>query len=255
MAKLAKKLQKNDVKVTSSHIANEISTDTNSPESMVIAIDGLAGAGKGTIGRELAKEFKMDFLDTGSLYRVVAFNMVNINGDVNRKSDIDFAIKTAKKYLTPELLEQPELRDEEVAQMASKVAAIPEVREALLEEQQAFAKNPPHSSVGAVLDGRDIGTVVCPDADIKLFITASPEVRAKRRFEELKEAGKNISYEQILSDIKERDIRDATRKIAPTKPAEDAIIIDTSNLNKDEVISLVIKEIKNHMASKAKAAA
>ena len=255
MATSIKKVQKDDFKPASSHLVNEVSTDASSAESMVIAIDGLAGAGKGTIGRELAKEFKMDFLDTGSLYRVVAFNMVNINGDVNRKSDVDFAIKTARKYLTPELLKQPELRDEEVAQMASKVAAIPEVREALLEEQQAFAKNPPNSSVGAILDGRDIGTVVCPDADIKLFITASPEVRAKRRFEELKQTDKNISYEQVLSDIKERDIRDATREIAPTKPADDAIIIDTSNLNKDEVISLVIKEIKNHMASKAKAVA
>ncbi len=234
------------------NVLNRANENAKTNAKLIVAVDGLAGAGKGTIGRELAKELGMDFLDTGSLYRAVAFNMVNINGDVNCKSDIDFSIKLAKESLTPELLEQPELRDEKVGQMASKVAVIPEVREALLEEQRSFAKNPPNSTKGAVLDGRDIGTVVCPEADIKLFITAKAEIRAKRRFEELNQTGKDITYEQVLADIKERDARDANRKIAPTVPAKDAIIIDTSDLNKEDAIAYVIKEIKNHMVSKTK---
>ncbi len=220
-------------------------------KSIVIAIDGLAGAGKGTLGRRLATELGFDFLDTGSLYRVVAYNMVNMNGNIDNEKDIEFAIKSAKKYMTPELLEQPELRTEKVSSMASKVAVNTKVRGALLEEQQTFASNPPEGR-GAILDGRDIGTVVCPKADIKLFITASPEIRAERRFKEMQTSNKNISYEQILSDMKERDARDASREMAPAKPADDAIIIDTSDWSIEEAFAKMLDAIRNHMIIESK---
>jgi len=218
---------------------------------VVIAIDGPAGSGKGTLGRRLAEELEFAFLDTGALYRAVAMVMVDMNGNPDYASDIDFAIKTATKYLTPELLQRPELRREDVAAMASKVAAVPAVRDALLDFQREFAATPQDGFGGVILDGRDIGTVVCPDADIKLFVTADAEIRAKRRYAEVRAAGKNKSYDEILADMKERDTRDSTRAIAPTKPAEDAIVVDTSNWGIEETFQNTLAQIRNAMATRA----
>lgn len=221
---------------------------------IVIAIDGPAGSGKGTLGRRLAEELNFAFLDTGALYRVVAFVMIEMGGDPEYSGDISFAIQAAQRHMTPELLERPELRREDVAAMASKVAAVPAVREALLKQQQDFAKTVPEGYKGVILDGRDIGTVVCPDADIKLFITASAETRAERRFKEHQAANKNTSYDDILADMIERDKRDSTREIAPTKPAQDAVVVDTSDWGIEDTFKNTLVTIRNKMATRTKTA-
>jgi cytidylate kinase len=144
--------------------------------------------------------------------------------------------------LDPASIAEEDLRSENVAAMASKVAAIPAVRQALLDYQRQFAQRKP----GAVLDGRDIGTVVCPDADLKLFVTASTEVRAKRRYDELKALGQKVEYQSVLEDVMARDERDASRAAAPTRPADDAILIDTSDLTREEVLNAVMELIEEH---------
>jgi CMP/dCMP kinase len=203
---------------------------------MIIAVDGPSAAGKGTLARAIAKELGYHFLDTGSLYRMVGLAMLKAGkGGDDSASAVAFA-----KSLDPNSVVDSELRSEDVAAMASKVAAIPEVRAALLQFQRDFAKRKP----GAVLDGRDIGTVVCPDADLKFFVTASTEVRARRRFEELKGLGKNIPYTDVLEDVMARDERDSQRATAPTRPADDAIMIDSSELDRDEVLKAVMEVIR-----------
>jgi cytidylate kinase len=205
---------------------------------MIIAVDGPSAAGKGTVARAIAKRLGYHFLDTGSLYRMVGLAMLKAG-----KSGNDEASATAfAKALDPTSVREEELRSENVAAMASKVAAIPAVRQALLDYQRQFAQRKP----GAVLDGRDIGTVVCPDADLKLFVTASTEVRAGRRFEELKSLGQKVHYESVLEDVMARDERDASRAAAPTRPADDAILIDTSDLTRDEVLDAVMELIEEH---------
>jgi CMP/dCMP kinase len=201
---------------------------------MIIAVDGPSAAGKGTLARALAKELGYHFLDTGALYRMVGLAMLKAG-----KSGDDDAVAMAKA-LDPARVDNAELRTEEVAAMASKVAVIPAVRAALLDFQRNFAKQKP----GAVLDGRDIGTVVCPDADLKFFVTASSDVRAQRRFEELKSMGKNIPYTDVLADVLARDERDANRTTAPTRPADDSIMIDTSFLDAQEVFTAVIQVVR-----------
>jgi CMP/dCMP kinase len=208
---------------------------------MIIAVDGPSAAGKGTIARAVATHLGYHFLDTGSLYRMVGLAMINAGksaGDV--ASAIGFA-----KSLDPAKIQDRDLRTETVAAMASEVAAIPEVRTALLEFQRQFAKRQP----GAVLDGRDIGTIVCPDADLKFFVTASTQIRATRRRAELKTLGVQADYETVLDDIMARDERDANRKSAPTKQADDAIMIDTSELDREEVIAAVMGVIADHMGT------
>lgn len=202
---------------------------------MIIAIDGPAAAGKGTLAQNLAKHFHYAFLDTGRLYRAVGYAVLQAGAD---PSDVSAAEKQARAFdpkSINRILSNPALRDEATGNAASKVAVIPAVREALLQLQRDFAENPFFDdgtpAKGAVLDGRDIGTVVCPDADVKFFVTASAEVRADRRFKELQEAGKPADYDKILADIKERDERDSNRATAPLKPAADAYILDTSHLN------------------------
>jgi CMP/dCMP kinase len=203
---------------------------------MIIAVDGPSAAGKGTLARAIAKELGYHFLDTGSLYRMVGLAMLK-----SGKSGDDSASAVAfAKSLDPSEVVDSDLRNEDVAAMASKVAVIPEVRAALLQFQRDFAKRQP----GAVLDGRDIGTVVCPDADLKFFVTASTGVRAKRRFEELKGLGKNIPYTDVLEDVMARDERDSQRATAPTRPADDAIMVDTSELDRDEVLKAVMDVIR-----------
>jgi cytidylate kinase len=186
---------------------------------MIIAVDGPAAAGKGTIARALAKHFGYHFLDTGALYRMVGLAVIRSGQD---PADTAAAI-TAATSLDPSGFEDRDLRNEAVGAAASIVAVVPEVRSALLSLQRDFARKPP----GAVLDGRDIGTVVCPDADVKLYVTASPEVRARRRQAELGAA----SYDSVLAEIRARDLRDSQRATAPLLPAKDAVILDTSELD------------------------
>lgn len=208
---------------------------------MIIAVDGPSAAGKGTIARAVATHLGYHFLDTGSLYRMVGLAMLK----ADKSADDVNAAKAFAESLDPSLIADKELRTETVAAMASQVAAIPEVRTALLEFQRNFAKREP----GAVLDGRDIGTVVCPDADIKFFVTASTQVRANRRLAELKSLGIKTDFKTVLEDIWARDERDAERTTAPTKQADDAIMIDTSELEKDEVLAAVMGVIADHMGT------
>lgn len=198
--------------------------------SFTVAIDGPAASGKGTISRAVAAHFGLAHLDTGLLYRAVGKRM--LEGD---------APEAAAAALMPEDLKDPEaLRGADVAQAASKVAAIPEVREALVDFQRAFASR----AGGAVLDGRDIGTVICPDAVAKLFVTASAEVRARRRHRELLERGVETSYEAVLADVHERDERDSGRSTAPMIAAEDAVLIDTSALTIEEAVAAAVAAVE-----------
>jgi CMP/dCMP kinase len=199
---------------------------------VIIAVDGPAAAGKGTIARALARHFGYHFLDTGTLYRRVGLALLKSGAD---PSDRVVAIAIAQN-LGDGAYEEQKLRSEAVGTAASVVAVIPEVRTALLELQRRFARKPP----GAVLDGRDIGTVVCPDAEVKIYVTASAEVRAKRRQEELKSYGQNIDFAAVLEDIKTRDKRDSTRMTAPLLPASDATVLDTSEMTIEAAIAAAI---------------
>lgn len=218
---------------------------------MIIAIDGPAAAGKGTLAQNLAKHFSYAFLDTGRLYRAVGYAVLQANED---PADEAAATKAAKAFDPKSInavLKNPALRDEATGNAASKVAVIPAVRAALLDLQCDFAHHPFFEdgtpAKGAVLDGRDVGTVVCPDADVKFFVTASAEVRADRRFKELQDANKPADYDKILADIKERDKRDSERATAPLKPAADACILDTSNMNAVQVFQSALDFIAiNH---------
>lgn len=191
---------------------------------MIIAIDGPSAAGKGTLARGVAKHLGYHFLDTGALYRMVGFRVLRGASDP----------VAAARTLNPAEFDDGDLRDEKVAQAASKVAAIPGVRAALLNFQREFAQKKP----GTVLDGRDIGTVICPHADFKFYVTASVQARAERRFRELEETG--VSLENVTEDIKTRDERDAKNNV----PAEDAILIDSSELTAEECLHEVIKVIQ-----------
>jgi cytidylate kinase len=202
---------------------------------MIVAVDGPAAAGKGTLARAIAHHFGFHFLDTGALYRMVALALLRDGAD---PADATAAAGYAAA-LDPAALDDADLRNEAVASAASVVAAHPAVRTALLGLQRSFATRAP----GAVLDGRDIGTVVCPDADVKLFVTASPEVRAERRRQELAARGDKLEYEAVLQDIRKRDQRDSTRASAPLVPAADAIVIDTSGMTVDEAVAAAIEAV------------
>ena len=201
----------------------------------VIAVDGPAASGKGTIARALAAHFGLPHMDTGLLYRAVALNLWRWGGD---PADEFEALRAADDLGFD--ADDPELRSEPVSAIASRVSAYPTVRAALLERQQDFARQ----QAGAVLDGRDIGTVIAPEADVKLFVTASPEVRARRRLKELDERGMHAHYDDVLADIHARDERDSTRAVAPLKPARDAIILDTSDLDVEASIAEAIRRVK-----------
>jgi len=190
---------------------------------MIIAIDGPAASGKGTLARRLARHYGFHYLDTGSLYRAVALTVLREGSDPTNEAG---AIQVAQT-LDPDLRFDEALRTAEVGVAASIVSAYPEVRAAILAFQRDFAKTPP----GAVLEGRDIGTVVCPDAEIKLFVTANAQTRAKRRFLELLERGEAVEEEEILSQVIERDRRDEERDISPMKPAQDGHLLDTTELS------------------------
>lgn len=197
-----------------------------------IAIDGPAAAGKGTISRAVAEHFNMAYLDTGLLYRVVGAKVLAGETPVDAAKTIHLGELTGAY-----------LRSPEVAQAASRAAVLSDVRMALTEFQRDFARR----EGGAVLDGRDIGTVICPQADVKLFITATPWIRAMRRLKELDQQRSDLSYSKVLNDVNDRDKRDRERKMAPLIAAEDAITIDTSSLNSAAAISHVIEIIQKRM--------
>jgi len=200
---------------------------------VIIAVDGPAAAGKGTIARALAQHFGYHHLDTGTLYRRVGLELLKSDGDIH---DSKVATAIARNLPSYAWLDY-ELRTEAVGAAASIVASIPEVRAALLDFQRSFAGQNP----GAVLDGRDIGTVVCPTAQVKLFITASPEVRARRRQAELQAGGMDVTYEAVLQDIRQRDERDRNRAVGPLASAKDAVVIDTSEMTAEEAIAAAIR--------------
>ena len=195
----------------------------------VVAIDGPAAAGKGTIAKAVANHFGFSHLDSGLLYRAVAAKTLKGADPV-----------AASEALHDDDLKADNLRSPEVAQMASKVAALEDVRLALIDFQHSFAQQ----DGGAVIDGRDIGTVICPDAAVKLYITASPEARAKRRFQELLNGNKSVTLEAVFKDVTERDERDATRHASPLKAASDAITIDTTELTIEAAVKAAIKVIE-----------
>ena len=192
---------------------------------MIIAVDGPAASGKGTLARRLAAHYGLRYLDTGSLYRAAALHALLVHAN---PADPDAATAAARQVAAADL-DDARLRGEDVAQAASVVAAIPGVRAALLDFQRRFARE----GQGAVLDGRDIGTVVCPDADAKLFLTATREARAARRFKELQGGGRAAIYERVLQDMIRRDARDSERRTAPLERAADAFALDTTALDAD----------------------
>ncbi len=197
----------------------------------IIAIDGPTASGKGTLAKKIANYLHLPYLNTGGLYRTIALYMINNNLDYNKKEEV---INILDKVDFNDL-ENPNLYVEEVGSVAGKIAVINEVRQFLFEFQKNFA----YQDSGAVLDGRDIGTVICPDAKYKFYVTASLEERAKRRFEEMKLKNKNVSFDEIFTVLKDRDERDTKRANSPLKKAEDA-----TNMNKDEVFKYVLSMIK-----------
>ena len=199
---------------------------------MIVAIDGPAASGKGTLGRRIAAHYGLAHLDTGKLYRAIARDTLATG---TSPSDASAALSAAKA-LDLGTLDDPSLIDGKLGEVASVVASHPQVRGALLAYQRAFARRKP----GAVLDGRDIGTVICPDADVKLFVTATPEERARRRYRELREAGNSVSEADVLADIGRRDERDKGRATAPLRQAEDAHLLDTTNLDIDAAFKAAI---------------
>jgi cytidylate kinase len=204
---------------------------------MIIAVDGPAASGKGTIAKALARHYGLPHMDTGLLYRAAALNLLRLGLDPESEfhaaracdvSQIDF--------------DDPELRSEAVGGVASRISAYPLVRQALLERQRHFAAQPG----GAVLDGRDIGTVIAPDAEAKLFVTASAEVRARRRWEELRRNGLHTGLDDVLADIRARDARDSARSAAPLRRAEDAVLVDTSEMDIAAAIEAACAAVEHH---------
>ena len=201
-------------------------------KSLVIAVDGPAASGKGTIARALASHYGLPHMDTGLLYRAVALNLWRWGGDPGN----EFEALRACDQLSFDPSDE-ELRSEPVSKIASMISAYPSVRAALLERQQDFAGQ----AGGAVLDGRDIGTVIAPDADVKLYVTATAEVRAERRLKELEARGMSVHYADVLADIRSRDDRDSGRAVAPLKAAEDALRLDTSDLDQQQAIDQALR--------------
>ena len=215
---------------------------------MIITIDGPAAAGKGTLSAYLAKHYKLAYFDTGMIYRAVGLDMVLQNLNIE---DEDVAEQIAKALTFEKMMslsKHPDFRSDIGGSAASKVSALPKVRAALLKMQQDFALSPVFAdgtpANGVIYDGRDTGTVVCPNADIKLFVTASSEVRARRRFAEFVAKGIDTTYEKVLADMIARDKRDEQRASAPLKPAEDAIFIDTSDMTAEQEINTAIEIIE-----------
>jgi cytidylate kinase len=217
---------------------------------IVIAVDGTAASGKGTLAHLLARHFGFAHLDSGSLYRLVALAVVEANGDPGNENDA----LAAARALDPARRNDERIRTAEIGHAASLVSVFPPVRAALLAFQRSFAAEPPGGHKGAVIDGRDIGTVVCPDATAKLFVDAAPETRARRRWLELKSMGQSPDEAAILAEIQARDARDRSRATAPLKPAPDALLLDTTHLDIDAAFAaaLALVKPKVEVALKAK---
>lgn len=209
---------------------------------MIIAIDGPAASGKGTIARAIAKQFGLPHLDTGLLYRATAMRLLKSGAKLR---DPATAAQAASSLTETELADEG-LRDRHIGEAASVVAAMPDVRQALIAMQREFAAHPG----GAVLDGRDIGTFICPDAQVKIFITAKPEVRAERRAKELQGKGEAAPYEGVLEDIRVRDERDSERSAAPLRRADDATLLDTTDLDIDAAIKSGIEIVEAYLRAK-----
>jgi CMP/dCMP kinase len=221
-------------------LAEEMGLRKGKEKGPVIAVDGPAASGKGTIARALAKHFSLPHMDTGLLYRAVALKLWRWGGDPSSEFE---ALRACDDLgFDPD---DKELRSEPVSKIASVISTYPSVRAALLKRQQDFACQ----SGGAVLDGRDIGTIIAPDADVKLFITASPEVRAERRLRELVARGMTAHYEDVLADIHARDARDSGRKVAPLRPASDALLLDTSALDPERSITEAVRLVEERLAA------
>ena len=215
---------------------------------MIITIDGPAAAGKGTLSSKLAEKYGLAYFDTGMVYRAVGLQLLKNNVDL---SDITTAEKRAEELTFPKMMElskDKDFRSAEGGHAASVVSSYPGVRARLLDMQKNFAKNPVFAdgtpANGAIYDGRDTGTVICPQAEVKIFVTASSEVRAKRRYDEFIAKGMSADYNQVLADVKARDERDANRKDAPMKPADDAIILDTSDMSIEEVFDKAVEIVE-----------
>ena len=207
-------------------------------KAIVIAVDGPAASGKGTIARALAAHFGLPHMDTGLLYRAAALNLVRFGGDPGHEFE---AVRACD--LSTISFDDAELRSELVGSYASRISAYPAVRSHLLDRQRAFAAQ----DGGAVLDGRDIGTIIAPRATVKLFVTASPQVRARRRLAELKARGLNAHYEEVLADIQARDERDAGRETAPLRQADDALLLDTSDLDVTRSVAAALALVERRL--------
>lgn len=208
---------------------------------IVIAVDGPSASGKGTLARRLAGQFGLAYLDTGSLYRAVGLAVLQDGGSPTNPTDALKAAQNLDATALERLSADPALRTETTALAASQVAALPEIRASLLKFQQDFCKSPPQGAKGAVLDGRDIGTVIAPEAVVKIYVTASVEVRAQRRFKELRGRGENATENAILEDLAARDERDANRASSPAKAAPDAVVIDTTHMTADAAFEAALK--------------
>lgn len=206
---------------------------------MIIAVDGPAASGKGTVARALAAHFGLPHMDTGLLYRATAWNLMEMGGD----PDSEFAAARATD-LSQIDFNDAQLKSEMVGGIASRISVYPQVRQALLERQRRFARQPG----GAVLDGRDIGTVIAPEAEVKLFVAARPEVRAQRRYAELRAQGLDVHFPDVLADIRARDERDCRRDAAPLVMAKDAILLDTSDLDIDAAIAAAVEAAEGRRA-------
>lgn len=221
--------------------------------SVAIAIDGPAGAGKSTIAKRVAEELNFMYIDTGALYRAVALCAIqkNIEPDDSQRvsemlSEIKVQLAFNYRFEKVVLLDgkdvSSQIRTPEVSMAASKISALPQVRAYLLDLQRDIAKEN-----NVIMDGRDIGTVVLPDAKVKIFLTASPQVRAERRYKELSEKGANVSFDEVLRDVNERDYNDSHRKTAPLKPAEDSVFVDTTDLDFEQSVEKIISVIKERI--------
>lgn len=220
---------------------------------IIIAVDGPAASGKGTLARRLADQFHLFYLDTGAIYRAAAKYILDSGKNPDDPEAAVAAAIYVRDHLSWKMLDDPALRTDTVADATSRSCRFPAMRAILLETQRLYASHPPQGHAhkpfqGSVLDGRDIGTVVCPDADLKLYITAATEIRAERRFKELTSKGIKTTYETVLQEMQDRDARDAGREAAPLKPAKDAIMIDTSTLDADAALAKATEIVRSKLS-------